>query len=57
MIRAFMIGLRDGLESPWDLSMGMTYDSPARQYAYDQGSILGQRLGRVKDAWARGEGQ
>jgi hypothetical protein len=56
-VNALIIGWRDGIAQPYDLTMGMTYDSPVRQWLYDQASILAQRIGRVRDAWRRGEGQ
>jgi hypothetical protein len=48
VLRAFRTGLTDGLTSPWDMSVGMTYGGPddKRQIAWDYGANLGQRLGR-----------
>lgn len=49
MGKAWLLGLREGLGSPWDLGVGMTYDDDPgsrRSVAYDRGANLGQRLGR-----------
>jgi hypothetical protein len=49
MIRAYLLGLREGFAQPWDLSIGMTYDgdpSSLRSRAYDRGATFGQALGR-----------
>lgn len=51
VLRAFRTGLCDGLEQPHDLSVGMTYNQPVRQWAWDHGSLIGQRIGRLREAW------
>jgi hypothetical protein len=47
-LRAWWLGVRDGWESPDDLSMGMTWpgDDP-RNEAYDRGVNAGQFVGRL----------
>lgn len=38
---AFRTGFHDGRHQGFDLSMGMTYDDPYSQWAYDVGTHLG----------------
>lgn len=45
MRKAFWLGVKDGLESPYDLSMGMTWDDADKNEAYDHGVNVGQWLG------------
>jgi hypothetical protein len=48
--RAYTIGVRDGIESPHDLSMGMTWEiDRGENDAYDRGANLGQRIGRARE--------
>lgn len=45
---AFLSGFEDGLESPKDLTFGMTYEGDATlQAAYDYGCNMGQSVGRA----------
>ena len=46
MIRAFVIGWRDGIAEPWEINVGMSYTSEWRQWAWDWGANLGQWWGR-----------
>lgn len=46
-MRAFWTGLRDGVDQPYDLSMGMSYDDDRLQASYDYGANVGQRVGRL----------
>lgn len=48
-LRAIKTGLRDGFDQPYEFNVGMTYDSPAKQWLYDQASILGQRIARARE--------
>ena len=50
LLRAFLTGYRDGREQPFDLTMGMTYEQPSRQCAWDYGCTLGQLIGRALGA-------
>ena len=56
IVRAFRTGVRDGFDQPNQLSSGMTYREPMRQWAWDQGSLIGQRVGRLRNAWPHEEG-
>lgn len=47
VLRAFRTGLVDGLLSPHDMSVGMSYPDDRRQNAWDYGANLGQRIGRL----------
>lgn len=49
ILRAIKVGLRDGFDQPHEFNVGMTYDSPVKQWLYDQASILGQRISRMKE--------
>ena len=51
--RIFWQGVLDGLEEPWDLSVGMTADPRLNEF-YDRGANLGQRLGRTLALWKDG---
>ena len=42
---AFRQGFLDGLETPHELTSGMTYDNKALSEAYDEGANLGQVVG------------
>lgn len=44
MIKAFLLGVKDGWNQPYELSSGMTYTEEARNDAYDMGVNLGQLL-------------
>jgi len=46
----YAIGYQDGLESPHDLSVGMTWDDPAKNEAYDHGVNNGQAAARVQES-------
>lgn len=56
MYRAFRTGLVDGWESPYEMSVGMSYESDYRQWLWDQGSIWGQRARRIAITWPKFEG-
>ncbi len=44
--RAFILGYQDGLEQPFDLTSGLTWeDNPALNEAYDHGVNAGQIAG------------
>ena len=47
-IKALNTGIEDGYEQGLELSMGMTYDSQLRQWAYDVGTYIGACL-KVRD--------
>jgi hypothetical protein len=49
IIRAFVLGVREGYASPYGYGTGMTYDeSPhsPRSRAYDRGLNVGEPIGR-----------
>lgn len=50
MLNALLVGWYDGLEQPFDMNMGMSYDDETRQMLWDFGSIAGQRARRIKIA-------
>lgn len=52
-LAAIRVGLADGVRQPTDFNVGMTYESDARQAAYDYASRVGQFAGRVMGGWAR----
>lgn len=44
-LRAFLLGVRDGLESPYDLSMGLTWEhDQLANERYDLGVNVGMAL-------------
>ena len=43
--KVFWIGLRDGLDTPYDMGVGMDYDDPYLQFAWDWGANIGQFIG------------
>ena len=46
-IQAFLMGVKDGLDQPYELTMGITWvGNFALNNWYDQGVNLGQRIGR-----------
>ena len=45
--RTFCLGMKDGYQECWYLSMGITYRLHCLNNIYDQGVNLGQRLGRT----------
>jgi hypothetical protein len=46
-MKPYLLGLRDGFESPHDLGSGLTWDDDDANEAYDRGVNLGQLVGRV----------
>lgn len=47
-IYAWVLGVKDGFDSPWDLGSGITWDDDhLMNEAYDAGVNFGQRLGRA----------
>lgn len=51
MFNAILTGFKDGLDQPYEFNVGMSFDSPVRQWVYDKASLQGQRFARVKDVW------
>jgi len=46
-IQAFLIGVKDGLDQPYELTMGITWvGNFALNNWYDRGVNLGQRIGK-----------
>lgn len=44
---AFLLGVKDGWDSPYDLGSGLTWDDPSQEYLnerYDRGVNLGQLI-------------
>ena len=56
VFRALRTGFIDGWESPFEMNVGMSYDSDVRQAAWDRASIWGQRARRVVLVWDKSEG-
>jgi len=46
-LKAFWLGLCDGLQQPYDLTAGMTYDGLDLQFAWDWGANIGQFIGSL----------
>jgi len=47
LIDPFWLGLNDGYNQPYDLTMGLSWDdNQDKNEAYDHGATLGQFLGR-----------
>ena len=60
-VRAWKIGVQDGLSEPYDLGSGMTYECVRLNAVYDMGANFGQWLGQRREcikkyALARREG-
>lgn len=51
MIRAFLLGIRDGIESPYDLGSGLTWaDDQGENEWYDRGVNVGQAVYRAGES-------
>lgn len=48
MLKAFRTGWQDGIEQPYEITMGMSYENNTRQFLWDIGSILGQGFGKLR---------
>ena len=46
-IKAYLQGVVDGFEQPYDLTMGMTWDDVALNETYDKGANMGQAIGQL----------
>ena len=54
-MRTIITGLTDGYTQPYEFNVGMSYKSDFQQWVYDHVSIFGQRVARIRDAWAQPE--
>lgn len=49
-LKPYILGIQDGIEQPYDLSSGMTWErDQGANEAYDRGANMGQLIGRAKE--------